>query len=108
MATLLEKLPLPDKREQIVDDCCRLLDGEVRKKGGMSGLAVKAGYKVLKSIKPGAVCEAIVQWAEADIHHLEEHQHGGQTVLPNGLLVHRHCHPKGAAAAEFARQYQGP
>ena len=59
MATLLEKLPLPDKREQIVDDCCRLLDGEVKKKGGMSGLAVKAGYKVLKSIKPGAVREAI-------------------------------------------------
>ncbi len=59
MATLMEKLPLPDKREQIVEDCGRLLDSEVRKKGGFGGLAVKAAYKVFKSFKPGAVSEAI-------------------------------------------------
>jgi Protein of unknown function DUF262/HNH endonuclease len=56
--------------------------------------------------KSCGVCEATVPWNEADIHHINEHQHGGQTVLENGVLVHRHCHPKGAAAAEFAKQYQ--
>lgn len=55
MTTLLEKLPLPEKREAILDDCQRLLDAEVARKKGMGGLAIKAGYKVLKSFKPGAV-----------------------------------------------------
>ena len=59
MSTLLEKLPLPDKREEIVNECVVLLDSEVKKKKGMSGLAVKAGYKVLKSFKPGAVYEVV-------------------------------------------------
>lgn len=47
-------------------------------------------------------CSASVTWEDAEIHHLVEHQHGGQTTLANGALVHRTCHPKGAAAAEFA------
>lgn len=55
MAKLVDKLPLPDKRKEIVDACTQLLDGEVRKKKGIGGLAVKAGYKVLKAFKPGAV-----------------------------------------------------
>ncbi|HUT99805.1 MAG TPA: hypothetical protein VM425_00030 [Myxococcota bacterium] len=59
MTTLLEKLPLPHRRRDVVDDCCRLLDLEVKKKKGISGLAVKAGFGVLKAIKPGAVREAI-------------------------------------------------
>jgi hypothetical protein len=59
MTTLLTKLPLPEKRAEIVSSCCRLLDAEVGRKGGLSGLAVKAGYAVLKAIKPGAVAEAI-------------------------------------------------
>ena len=52
--------------------------------------------------KTCAVCKAEVLWAEADIHHVVEHQHGGHTDLSNGVLVHRHCHPKGEAAQIFA------
>jgi len=59
MTTLLDKLPLPDEREPILDDCQRLLDAEVAGKKGMSGLAIKAGYKVLKSFRPGAVRASI-------------------------------------------------
>jgi hypothetical protein len=55
MAKLTDKLPLPDQRKEIVDACTRLLDAEVKKKRGIGGLAVKAGYKVLKAFKPGAV-----------------------------------------------------
>ncbi len=51
-------------------------------------------------------CGAPVMWADAEIHHVLEHQHGGKTVLENGVLVHKHCHPKGAAALEFAKIYQ--
>ena len=59
MGKLREALQVDGKREEIVDDCCRLLDGQVASKKGLSGMAVKGGYKVLKAIKPGAVREAI-------------------------------------------------
>ncbi|MEQ1908024.1 MAG: DUF262 domain-containing protein [Vicinamibacterales bacterium] len=53
-----------------------------------------------------AVCNADVIWAEAEIHHVEQHRHGGKTILPNGALVHRHCHPKGETAeAAFAKKW---
>jgi len=55
MAKLTDKLPLPDKRKEIVDACARLLDVEVGKKKGIGGLAVKAAYKMLKAFKPGTV-----------------------------------------------------
>ena len=51
-------------------------------------------------------CGAPVSWADAHIHHVVEHQHGGKTILENGVLVHKDCHPKGAAAIEFAKNYQ--
>jgi hypothetical protein len=35
-----------------------------------------------------------VLWADAEIHHVEQHAHGGRTVLENGALVHKNCHPK--------------
>ena len=56
--------------------------------------------------KKCAVCDGEVIWSEADIHHIEEHTKGGPTKLENGVLVHRHCHPKGPAATEFARQWR--
>ena len=47
-------------------------------------------------------CGGEVSWDDAEIHHVEEHAQGGRTVLGNGVLVHRHCHPKGSTAQEFA------
>lgn len=52
--------------------------------------------------KKCALCKAPVSWNEVEIHHVLEHAKGGQTVMTNGALVHRHCHPKGSAAATFA------
>jgi hypothetical protein len=53
-----------------------------------------------------AVCDADVIWPEAEIHHVHQHRHGGQTILSNGALVHRHCHPKGETAeTAFARKW---
>ena len=51
------------------------------------------------------VCGAPVQWEDAEAHHVIEHQDGGQTVLGNGVLVHKACHPKGEAARELAKQW---
>ena len=45
-------------------------------------------------------CGATVSWAEAEIHHVQQHQDGGKTVIDNGALVHRECHPKTTAEVE--------
>jgi len=54
--------------------------------------------------KKCAVCSAEVVWSEAEIHHVQEHSLGGRTEIENGVLVHRHCHPKGKAAEVFASE----
>ena len=51
----LPELLTGDKKEQVVEDCCTLIDSEVKDKGGISGLAIKAGYGAVKGIKPGFV-----------------------------------------------------
>lgn len=55
MANLTEALTDPAKKSLVVDDCCALIDAEVGDKGGLSGLGIKAGYKVVKGVKPGFV-----------------------------------------------------
>lgn len=48
-----------DKRKAVIDDTAALIDAEVSDKGGFSGLAIKAGYGVVKGIKPTFVKEVI-------------------------------------------------
>jgi len=47
------------KSAAVVDDCCTLIDEEVAGRGGISGLALKAGYGIVKGIKPGFVKHVI-------------------------------------------------
>lgn len=55
-------------------------------------------YKYLRKCQ---VCYDTIDWDDLEIHHLIEHQRGGQTVLDNGVPVHRICHPKGQDAVDF-------
>lgn len=55
MPSLPETLSDESKKNQVVDDCCSLIDAEVSDKGGLSGLAIKAGYAAVKNIKPGFI-----------------------------------------------------
>ncbi len=49
----------PTKRAAVVTDCCKLIDEEVGDKGGLSGLAIKAGYATVKGVKPGFIAEVV-------------------------------------------------
>lgn len=64
--------------------------------------AAEREFVYFRDGKRCAVCAAEVQWEEAEIHHVVEHQQGGGTTLENGVLVHEKCHPKGIAAVDFA------
>ena len=53
MGKLTEAIADDAKRRLIVDDGVQLLEDEVRSKRGLSGVAVKAGFKVVKAFRPG-------------------------------------------------------
>lgn len=48
-----------DKRSQVVEDACKVLDLEVADKSGLSGMAIKAGYKLIQGVKPGFVRQVV-------------------------------------------------
>ncbi|HVJ93800.1 MAG TPA: hypothetical protein VM580_28570 [Labilithrix sp.] len=59
MGSLVEALTDESKKKDVVKDCCDLIEAEVKDKGGISGLAIKAGYGTVKGIKPGFVEKAV-------------------------------------------------
>ncbi|UJR81627.1 DUF6918 family protein [Sandaracinus amylolyticus] len=59
MAALAEVLTSDAKKAQVVDDCLVLIDQEVEDKGGISGMAIKAGYAAVKSIRPGFLKQVV-------------------------------------------------
>jgi hypothetical protein len=59
MQTLREQIGSGDKRQKVVEDACGVLDQEVDDKGGLTGIAIKAAYKVVKGVRPGFVREAV-------------------------------------------------
>lgn len=59
MTTLVEKLTGAEVRPKVVAACVVLIDREVDGKGGLSGMAIKAGYKVIKAVKPGFVPQVV-------------------------------------------------
>lgn len=52
MASLSELLGSGDKRDRLVDDALKVLDQEVDDKGGLSGIAIKTTYKLVKGVSP--------------------------------------------------------
>jgi hypothetical protein len=59
MTSLIDSLKDEATMTQAVKDCCALIDGEVEKKSGLSGMAIKAGYKTVKGIKPGFIDKVV-------------------------------------------------
>jgi hypothetical protein len=81
---LVDALNDPSKKGKVITDCCTLIDEEVSAKGGLSGLAVKAGYAAVKGIKPGFighVVESLLpEFAKAIDPIWEEGQKQGKAV----------------------------
>ena len=55
MPSMKEILADKSSRAALIEDCTKLIDEEVQKKGGLSGMALKAGYAVVKGLKPGYI-----------------------------------------------------
>jgi hypothetical protein len=55
MASLLETVGDPSKRQQVVEDALKVVEAEVSDKGGLGGMAIKAAYSMAKGIAPGII-----------------------------------------------------
>jgi len=71
MSTLAEVLLVPGNRPKVVDDCVRIVDAEVDSKGGLSGLAIKGAYALVKAVKPGFIAESIDHMLDDFVKRLE-------------------------------------
>ncbi len=93
MGSLKDVLAAQDVRQNVIDDAVKLVDEEVRSKGGVSGLALKAGYKVFTKFKPGIMREAVDrlldEFSEAVDPFYQEHLEAGGKGSIGGILNHR-------------------
>lgn len=77
--TLSEAMADPTRRDRIVADCVRIVDDEVRGKGGLSGTAVRAGYAAFQRVRPGIVTAAVNRLLPLMAPVLESHWSAGLT-----------------------------
>ena len=86
MPSLPEVLTSDAKKQSVVDDCMHLIDDEVKDKGGLTGLAIKAGYSAIKGVKPGfvknVVTDLLPEFAQALDPIFQEGEAKGQKAGP--------------------------
>ena len=108
------------QRQNVVSDCVDLIDGEVKAKGGLSGMAIKAGYAVINGIKPSFVREAvdhllddfsnkldpIYQEAKTQGKQIESHFVNNASRVADALLEITDARAKRAKMAAVAKTYE--
>ena len=86
MSTLTEILLVEGTRPKVIADCVRLIEEEVDSKGGLSGLAIKGAFMVVKAVKPGFIAEAVDHMLNDFVGRLEpfhaEAQQKNEPVAP--------------------------
>jgi len=57
--------------------------------------------------KTCAVCMSEVPFDDMEVHHITPHASGGKTIIGNGAIVHKACHPKSQhAVTEFEEKWR--
>jgi hypothetical protein len=59
MTNLVERLGAEPTRQKVVDECVAMIDHQVKSKGGVGGMAVRASYATIKAIKKRFVPEVV-------------------------------------------------
>ena len=59
MPSLVEQLTRPGKRDAVVRDSVQVIDQEVSDKSGLSGMAVKATFALVKGLEPDFMYQAV-------------------------------------------------
>jgi hypothetical protein len=69
--TLAEIIAKDGVRPRVIEDCVALVDAEVKKKSGLSGLAIKGAFTIVKAIKPGIIKESVEHLLDGFVAQLE-------------------------------------
>ncbi len=90
-------------RPAILDDCEKLIEDELALKGGLSGVALKGGYRIVKMFKPGfirAVLNDVLLDAFVDkLDRFYQDYMDGQDKNPDGFSDYLLQHSSAAADA---------
>jgi hypothetical protein len=88
VTNLRERLGQGEKRKKLVVDACEVLDQEVADKGGLSGMAIKGAYSIVKGIKPGFIGDAVDGLLDDFLDALDPmYQEAEQRGLPPGKYL---------------------
>ena len=88
MSTLTEILLAPGTRPKVIADCVRLIEEEVDSKGGLSGIAIKGAFMVVKAVKPGFINESVDHMLDDFVRRLEPfHTEAQQKNEPIGPFL---------------------
>jgi hypothetical protein len=71
VTTLKEALLSNGQRDRLVDDAVALVESEVQSKSGVSGMAIKTGFKAVNKIKPTLVRDAVDNLLDRFVDQLE-------------------------------------
>lgn len=89
----------PDKLDAIIADCVALIEREVGSKKGLSGVAIRTGFKAVRGLKPGflegAVRGLLPEFAEtidpiaaeSNSSPIEEHLEANSARVAEALLA---------------------
>ena len=88
MSSLKEQLGSGEKRQQVIEDAIKVLDAEVADKGGLTGLAVKGGYKVVQGVRPGFVRDVVTGLLDEFLEAMDPlYQEAKQKGRPAGAFL---------------------
>jgi hypothetical protein len=97
MASLREILGSGDKRSQVIDDSLRVVDAEVDDKSGLSGIALKTAYKLVKGISPAFLRQAVDHLLDPFLDALDPIY---QEAVSRGIAPRQHLQANPERAAD--------
>ncbi len=87
-ASLTEQISPPEKRQALVNDALEILDAEVQDKSGLSGIAVKTAFKLVKGVQPGFLRKVVENLLDEFLLKVDPtYQRAIAAGLPPGGLV---------------------
>ena len=93
MGKLADTLLKTETRPGLLRDCAVMVDEEVASKGGLSGLAIKAGYATVKAFKASIINEVLEGMIDDMVKNMEsfwdDYEKGGKAGAFDGFLNSR-------------------
>jgi hypothetical protein len=97
MPSLREILGSGEKRARLIDDSLQVAEAEVNDKSGLSGIAIKTAYKVVKGVSPGFLRQAVDHMLDQFLDALDPMY---QEAITRGVSPRQHLQSNPDRAAD--------